>query len=583
MSRITSNEVNGLMEAYAAVHNPVLREEIEEEKKEIEEFSIDIIENAGNVLFSQGYDVYDLISYLADASEKTITEDYIAFSEGNVLLENVIASDDYVEEQFENLRNISEYLISEGLWDSAMRFVGRVASKPARMAAGARLAQSANPARTAKAYERLAQQKLTKAGFQGAGATFKNTADAARASAMAKPAGFLQKAASKVGGAFKAAKGALTKIPGLGAVSKVAGRALPVAGAALYGMDAADRFKKGDWGGGLLSTAGAVTSLVPGAGLVAGLAPAGIQMATDTLGLTGDKSLKKGAPPAGAPKPPKGAGMVNVPGKGQRYYSSSDQKYYKNYNDALAARQSRRGEKPAAPAAAPAAPSAPAGGGRAPSAPAAPAPAKPATPKPQPAATGTPMQQWAQKFPTLAAKVKPGQAGYEEISQTRDKPGPSERQDQTPTAGPTNAQIDTKSVSADIKAQQDKAMQDAKKKSELAASTTKESYDAYDVVLDYLISQGHAESLEEAHYIMLEMNSNEIQNILTEFAWMLPVLAGGAAAKAKQAAERGRQQGLRGGPVPKPSPSIQGAANVLAGRSKRLEDEIRRQSGGMDY
>ena len=43
------------------------------------------------------------------------------------------------------------------------------------------------------------------------------------------------------------------------------------------------------------------------------------------------------------PKPEKGAGYVNIPGKGMRYYSSSDRKYYNNYNDALAARNSRRG------------------------------------------------------------------------------------------------------------------------------------------------------------------------------------------------------------------------------------------------
>jgi hypothetical protein len=45
------------------------------------------------------------------------------------------------------------------------------------------------------------------------------------------------------------------------------------------------------------------------------------------------------------------------------------------------------------------------------------------------------MQKWARLHPTLAAKVKPGQSGYEEISAKRDKPGPNEKQDQTPTTG----------------------------------------------------------------------------------------------------------------------------------------------------
>jgi hypothetical protein len=63
----------------------------------------------------------------------------------------------------------------------------------------------------------------------------------------------------------------------------------------------------------------------------------------------------------------------------------------------------------------------------------------------------TPMQQWARLHPKLAAQVKPGQAGYEEISAMRDKPGPNEKQDQTPTQGPTNAKIDPKSVEEDMK------------------------------------------------------------------------------------------------------------------------------------
>ena len=37
--------------------------------------------------------------------------------------------------------------------------------------------------------------------------------------------------------------------------------------------------------------------------------------------------------------------------------------------------------------------------------------------------------------------------------------------------------------------------------------------EAYDVVLEYLLSGGHAETVEEAHYVMLEMDQNTIKNI----------------------------------------------------------------------
>ena len=38
--------------------------------------------------------------------------------------------------------------------------------------------------------------------------------------------------------------------------------------------------------------------------------------------------------------------------------------------------------------------------------------------------------------------------------------------------------------------------------------------EAYDVVLDYLLSEGHAETVEEAHYVMMQMDAEHIQNII---------------------------------------------------------------------
>ena len=39
-------------------------------------------------------------------------------------------------------------------------------------------------------------------------------------------------------------------------------------------------------------------------------------------------------------------------------------------------------------------------------------------------------------------------------------------------------------------------------------------YEAYDVVLDYLLSEGHAETVEEAHYVMMQMDAEHIQSIV---------------------------------------------------------------------
>ncbi len=44
-----------------------------------------------------------------------------------------------------------------------------------------------------------------------------------------------------------------------------------------------------------------------------------------------------------------------------------------------------------------------------------------------------------------------------------------------------------------------------------------EGYDAYDLVLEYLLSQGHTETIEEAHYVMMEMDEEMIGSIVDEY------------------------------------------------------------------
>ena len=45
--------------------------------------------------------------------------------------------------------------------------------------------------------------------------------------------------------------------------------------------------------------------------------------------------------------------------------------------------------------------------------------------------------------------------------------------------------------------------------------TKKESYD---VVLDYLLSEGHADTVEEAHYIMLRLEADHVQEIVESYS-----------------------------------------------------------------
>jgi len=229
--------------------------------------------------------------------------------------------------------------------------------------------------------------------------------------------------------------------------------------------------------------------------------------------LMGDKGSSAKTAPAGPPSLKAKQDYAKSKGK---YYSSSDQKTYKNYNDALAAKNSRRGVNPTPAPAAPSSPTLKPGPGG--NVLAAPAPkstpsVKVAPTKPAGSDTKlTNMQKWAKANPKLADKVKLGQSGYDEISATRTKPGPNEKQDQTPTQGPPDAKIDTKAVDAALKAQQERD----KNKAKPQAVNASYEYDAYDLVLEYLFSQGHAETVEEAHYVMMEMDAEIIGTIVEE-------------------------------------------------------------------
>ena len=41
--------------------------------------------------------------------------------------------------------------------------------------------------------------------------------------------------------------------------------------------------------------------------------------------------------------------------------------------------------------------------------------------------------------------------------------------------------------------------------------------DAYDIVLDYLLSEGHADTVEEAHYIMMQLDQEHVQEVVEAY------------------------------------------------------------------
>jgi len=53
--------------------------------------------------------------------------------------------------------------------------------------------------------------------------------------------------------------------------------------------------------------------------------------------------------------------------------------------------------------------------------------------------------------------------------------------------------------------------------------------EAYDIVLDYLFSEGHVDTLSEAHYVMMQMDAEHIQSIVLEQPQMSPIFQNPAA------------------------------------------------------
>lgn len=205
-------------------------------------------------------------------------------------------------------------------------------------------------------------------------------------------------------------EGLITENP-LAGLAKLGGRVLPGVGAGLYGYDAIQRARKGDWGGAALQGLGAGLSLVPGVGTLGALAPAAINMATDAMGLTGDKSKGQpgykpptastpsapaaSTPSSSAPAAPKNTSVLALKGGVQGRLDKATGKFTPgDFSDAEKARYT-------------------AAGGKIPSA--APKPTTPTTAK-----TGGP----GDKVPTASG---------------------------VPTQGPANAKIDPASVQAALK------------------------------------------------------------------------------------------------------------------------------------
>ena len=147
----------------------------------------------------------------------------------------------------------------------------------------------------------------------------------------------------------------------------------------------------------------------------------------------------------------------------------------------------------------------------------------------------TPMQQWAKNFPKLAAKVKPGKAGYKEI---RPVSNPA-----TAATGGVNPRLGTYAMMQQANMNNLMSNDGRSEQPILPVSQRTMKKEAYDVVLDYLLSEGHVDTVEEAHYVMLQMTSEHVQQVVEERT----------AADPKMKARMGHSNpAINGKPVPYP-------------------------------
>jgi len=135
------------------------------------------------------------------------------------------------------------------------------------------------------------------------------------------------------------------------------------------------------------------------------------------------------------------------------------------------------------------------------------------------------MAAWAKANPTLAGRLKSSSAGRS-VDQPAASAAPTPKPQPTTgvrrsamdigTRGLTKVQRNNQSL-ANKRKSKSTPVGDLKGTNLGAALAGVKRGDgipeSYDIVLEYLLSGGHAETVEEAHYIMMEMDQNTIKNI----------------------------------------------------------------------
>lgn len=156
------------------------------------------------------------------------------------------------------------------------------------------------------------------------------------------------------------------------------------------------------------------------------------------------------------------------------------------------------------------------------------------------------LEQWKKMYPKLAAKLNPdgtqkgsGQSEMEKQAAELKKIQPSKPEESGP-------QAKSELPGGDYSVAATKEMS-KRTKNILGIKDVKEGYDAYDLVLEYLLSEGHADTVSEANYVMMQMSSDHIQSIVEMGVMPEPINPDAHKEAQRLARQQGRVRALEAG------------------------------------
>lgn len=457
MSRISQDFINSVGYLYEEINiqqNDFLNEESEHYDEELTEIVEDIISTISSTMVCEGYSAEGIIGFLADSSEENIIEKYLNYDE-NILIESVV-SEDYISEQLE----IFDFAINEGIGSligkvakGAVSLAGRVASKPARMAVAKKMMQSKDPTKTAAAVDRLARMKLNKA---GAPSDFtKKIVDAAPDVATKTRIVSTAPAVGKIVKGVQKAKD----------IAQGAKKALPgiAKGAGIFGLGAA-----GGYVGAKMAGAGSGTKSTESPKPSSTSTPSTLSSSSPSGGGGGS------APSGGGARKSKSAAPATLKQTGNK---TKDMETWAKANPRLAQAEKLRST----------------------------------------GASREEINKVLYNKGTAASKAS-GQSEMEKSAEEIRRMANSSRQRQGSLMGGPEGpgKVDTKAVDTAITAEQERQKKRLEQQNN-TSMTAKESYEPYDIILNYLMFEGHADTTDEANYIMLEMDEKAIGTIIEEY------------------------------------------------------------------